>query len=176
MTQPTTQPLRWTHRVIEVPDGGLRQSWQASEAERSALAAALEVEGCEAAGADYTIGALGAGRYRMTGRVRASLAQRCVVSLEPLATRIDEPFEVEFRPPESITPESAAELEVLALPEIEPIEHGAIAAGRLVFETLLAAVDPYPRKEGAEFDWTARAGAEAAKGPFASLSGLKKDR
>jgi len=66
-------------------------------------------------------------------------------------------------------------VEALSAAEIEPIEHGLIDAGRIIFETLSASVDPYPRKPGAEF--TAEElgdGAAATKtGPFAALKKLK---
>ncbi len=49
-------------------------------------------------------------------------------------------------------PESGEEeVEALSAAEIEPIEHGRIDVGRIVYETLSAAIDPYPRKAGAEF-------------------------
>ncbi len=62
----------------------------------------------------------------------------------------------------------------MAAAEIEPIEHGLIDAGRIVFETLSAAVDPYPRKAGAEFHADAVATtASSEAGPFAALKELK---
>jgi hypothetical protein len=68
-----TEPLAWTHRASEIPDTGLRVSKAATEAERLALAEALEVLSCEAAKVDYTIRAIGGGQCRMSGEVSARL-------------------------------------------------------------------------------------------------------
>jgi hypothetical protein len=63
----------------------------------------------------------------------------------------------------------------LSAAEIEPIQHGMIDAGRIVFETLSASVDPYPRRAGAQFEGEelGDAAAPGASGPFAALKKLK---
>jgi hypothetical protein len=50
-----------------------------------------------------------------------------------------------------------------------------IDAGRIVFETLSASVDPYPRRAGAQFEGEelGDAAAPGASGPFAALKKLK---
>jgi uncharacterized metal-binding protein YceD (DUF177 family) len=172
-----TEPLAWTHRASEIPDTGLRVSKAATEAERLALAEALEVLSCEAAKVDYTIRAIGGGQCRMSGEVSARLTQACVVTLEPLSTELKEGFEVEFWPPDVVPGVPSAEVEVSGLRDIEPIEHGTMDAGRIVFETLAAAIDPYPRKEGAELEWRDEDGEWSEPGsgnPFAKLKALKK--
>jgi hypothetical protein len=170
-----TQPLAWTHRTSEIADAGLRAVKTASESERSAIAEALDAIACEEAKADYVIRSLGQGRYRMSGEVQARLTQRCIVTLETVPARIEERFEVELWPPDSIPDAGAAEIEVLCAPDIEPLEHGTIEAGRIVFETLSASVDPYPRKEGARFEWQDAASGQEASGPFAGLKKPRKD-
>ena len=172
-----SQPLAWTHRVSEIPEPGLRVARAATEAERTALAKALEVVSCEGADAEYTIKAIGVGRYRLSGEVSVRLTQGCVVTLEPLSTKLKEGFEVEFWPPESVPGAPSAEVEVSALRDIEPIEHGTIDAGRIVFETLAAAIDPYPRKEGAALDWrdeNDKSSEPGSASPFAKLKTLKE--
>jgi hypothetical protein len=170
-------PLAWTHRVSEIPETSLRVSRAATEAECAALAEALEVVSCEAAKADYTIRAIGAGRYRMVGEVSAKLTQACVVTLEPLATGAKEAFEVEFWPPEAVPAAPSTEVEISGLRDIEPIDHATMDAGRVVYETLAAAIDPYPRKEGAALDWRDKddeASAPGSTSPFAKLKALKE--
>ena len=177
MTVSPTQPLDWSHRVTEVAEQGLRVERSADEAELAAVAAALELPGCERLEAKYAVKAIGEGRYRMTGEVRARLTQACVVTLEPVPARVEESFEVEFWPGQSIPEQPEGEVEVLSLPEIEPIEHGKIAAGRVIFETLSAGLDPFPRKAGAELadeDLPAEPDAAAA-GPFAALKKLRNE-
>ena len=50
-----------------------------------------------------------------------------------------------------------------------------IDVGRVVFETLSAALDPYPRKNGASLEWQDPESAEGvgASGPFGALKKLK---
>jgi uncharacterized metal-binding protein YceD (DUF177 family) len=166
-------PLVWSHRVTEIADAGLDNSRIATLDERVGLAQALDVLSCEEAKADYRIRALGEGCYRMTGKISALLTQKCVVTLEPVPERIEEDIDIEFRPPASLPEADAAEAEVLSAPDIEPLEHGSFDVGRVVFETLSAALDAYPRKKGARFDWEDPAGAAETSGPFAALKKLK---
>jgi len=103
------------------------------------------------------------------------VTRTCVVTLEPVAQEIEEGIEVEFWPAGKLPEVGDAEVEVLAIPDVEPIEHGTIETGRIIFEVLSAALDPYPRKPGARFEWEdqASAGDADAGGPFAGLKGLK---
>jgi uncharacterized metal-binding protein YceD (DUF177 family) len=172
-----TAVLDWSYRTAEIPEQGLRQTREADAAERTRLAAALEVLACEGLRSDFTIRAIGRGHYRLAGKVKAQLMQSCVVTLEPVAQTAEGTFDVEFSPA-GVPPEvGEEEIEALSAAEIEPIEHGRIDAGRIIFETLSTAVDPYPRKPGVAFD----AGAFAADvspeaGPFAALKNLKDRR
>jgi uncharacterized metal-binding protein YceD (DUF177 family) len=169
-----SEVLNWSYRTAEIPDGGLRETRAASDAERAALTSALEVLSCDALTCEFRIRATGGGRFRVAGDLTAHLAQSCVVTLEPLVQTVEGRFDVAFWPPDEVPGSAEDEVEALSASEIEPIEHGRIDVGRIVYETLSAAVDPYPRKEGAEFDAAAlgaRAAAEVS--PFAALKKLK---
>lgn len=167
----------WTHAVAEIPDSGLQCDRAASPAELSALAAALDLPGCEQLSARYTIEPLGADRYRLHGTLSARVTQACVVTLEPVTATLDEPFDEELWPESDIPAHmDAGEHEALAVTEPEPIRNGLIEVGRIVYETLAAAIDPYPRKPGAELVLPYEAEGEAARsGPFAALATLKRD-
>jgi uncharacterized metal-binding protein YceD (DUF177 family) len=168
-----TVPLNWSHRVTEVPDGGLNARQEATPAQRAAVAQALDIVGCEELKADYTVRGLGQGRYTMTGRLSARLTQRCVVTLDPIAARLKEDFEVAFWPAGSLPDVGEDEVEALSLPEIEPIQNGVIEVGRVLYDILAAALDPYPRKDDARFDWEEDDGGDVAENPFAALKKLK---
>lgn len=166
--------LNWSYRTTEIPEAGLRAAPEATEAERAGVAAALEILSCEALKSEFTIRATGKGHYRLAGKVNARLTQSCVVTLEPIAQTAEGTFDVEFWPVGSLPEIGEDEVEALSAAEIEPIEHGRIDAGRIVFETLSAAVDPYPRKPGVEFETDASAADAASEaGPFAALKKLK---
>lgn len=171
-----TEPLAWSHRVSDIPEGGLREMREASPAERAQILEALGILAFDSLKADYTIRAIGEGRYRMRGKLNARITQECVVTLEPIPQDIAEEFDIEFWPTGTLPEVGDAEVEVLSVPDIEPIAHGRIEAGRLIFEILSTSLDPYPRKADASLAWEGEDGAVPPKdeGPFAALSKLKK--
>jgi uncharacterized metal-binding protein YceD (DUF177 family) len=170
-----SEPLTWSYRTTEIPQAGLREDRTATEAENSKVAAELEIVSCERLTSDFAIRAVGHGRYRLSGKVTAQLTQSCVVTLDPIAQSVDGSFDVEFWPTGKLPESGEEEVEALSAAEIEPIEHGQIDAGRIIFETLSASVDPYPRKPGAEFKGAELGDVAAATetGPFAALNKLK---
>ena len=167
-------PLPWSYRTAEVPESGLRERREATVQERAAVAAELGLLTIDSLAAEFAIRALGKGRYRMKGTLTAQLTQACVVTLEPVAQRVEDSFDVEFWPAGTLPQDAEDEVEALTSAEIEPIEHGHIDAGRIVFETLSAGIDPYPRAPGAEFSEPAVPAPDpAAASPFAALKKLK---
>jgi uncharacterized metal-binding protein YceD (DUF177 family) len=168
-------PLTWSHRTNAIPESGLQRMVSATQAERTAIAKELGLVGCESVAVDYDIRALGMGRYRLAGALEAHLTQACVATLEPVAQTIKEPFEVEFWPADSLPDVGDAEVEVSGVPDVEPIDHGVIDVGRVVFEILSAALDPYPRKAGATLEWQdpESVESEGTSGPFGALKNLK---
>ncbi|MDP1908904.1 MAG: DUF177 domain-containing protein [Hyphomicrobium sp.] len=144
------------------------------------LARELDILACESVSVDYIIKSLGKDRYRFSGTLEAAVAQACVVSLEPVPARISEAFSVELGPPEALDDEAppTGDREILSMPDVEPIEDGRIDVGTMVFGMISAALDPYPRRADAEFDWVdpkIKADPEAAN-PFAALAKLKPKR
>jgi uncharacterized metal-binding protein YceD (DUF177 family) len=172
-----TSPLAWSHRTTEIPEAGLNVRRVATAAEGAALAEDLDIVSCEALEADYVIGALGEGRYRLKGKLTAQVTRECVVTLEPVSEEIAEEIDISFWPFNSLPGTGEEEMEVSSIPEVEAIEHGQIDAGRVLFEILSASLDPYPRKPGARFEWEEKGGDEpsSASGPFAGLKKLKNE-
>ena len=170
-----SEPLDWSYRTSEIPEAGLRQSRAASEAERAKVASMLEIVSCEQLTAEFVIRAIGQGHHRLAGTVAGPLTQNCVVTLDPLAQAVEGAFDVEFWPTGKLPESGEDEVEALSAAEIEPIQHGMIDAGRIVFETLAASVDPYPRKAGAQFEGDALSEADdpGDSGPFAALKKFK---
>jgi hypothetical protein len=163
----------WLHLTSDVPDGGLKRERVATVSERDAIAAALKLVTLAGLHAAYRIDRLAGGGYRLHGRVTSTLQQACVVSLEAVDAQLDEAFDVEFWEAHAHG-DDAGEVSVLDGPDIEPLERGEITAGRIVFETVSAALDPYPRKPSAEMTWRDEVASMPGKtSPFASLSKLK---
>lgn len=168
-----TDILDWTEKATEIPAGGLNRTRDASAGEREDVAKNLDILGVASLSSRYRIVAISGGAYRLTGAISAHVEQACVVSLEPVPGKVEASFDVEFWP--ALEPEeSEGESSILSGSDVELLEHGAVPVGRIVFETLSASIDPYPRREGAEFAWQDRAAEQgSATNPFAALSKLK---
>ncbi len=171
-----TEPLDWTEKTTEIPAGGLDKTRRATAGELEQVRQALDILGVSNLHVRYRIVAISGGAYRLKGSMDASVEQACVISLEPVNGDVHTSFDVEFWP--GLKPEeSEEEASVLNGPDVELLDHGIIPVGRIVIETLSASLDPYPRREGAEFNWQDPEAADAEKhNPFAALSKLKDKR
>lgn len=172
-----TMPLEWTYLADEVREHGKSETRHATDDELIELARALDILSCESLTASYQIRPLPAGNFRFDADVMAKVTQACVVTLEPVPAAIQEHISIELRPePEvgSEDDEGDGDREILGLPDYEVISGGRIDAGALVFEALSTALDPYPRRDGVEFDWVDPKRADpATSGAFADLSKWK---
>jgi uncharacterized metal-binding protein YceD (DUF177 family) len=107
------------------------------------------------------------------GRLGADIVQSCAVSGEDLPVTIDEPMALRFVPERAVE-EEEVELEESELDEI-PFTGHVFDLGEAVAQSLSLAIDPYaigPNAERARKE--AGLSDEAASGPFAALSALKK--
>lgn len=133
--------------------------------------------------ADIAIGRWKRDGVRLKGRVRATIEQACVVTLDPVKQHIDEEVESVFLPENSRlakrmtdgSGEMFLDPEGPDLPDTfsgDTIDVGAVAA-----EFAALAIDPYPRKP--DLDYADRIESDEATdkkpSPFAVLQGLKRD-
>lgn len=171
MTDPI---LDWVLRVSDVPDAGLASERVANETERATLARKLELASLSDLRVCYRLSRLRDGAYRLKGDLKADLQQMCIVSIEPIPAKLGEPFDIELRVAVEEAPDDA-EQSVLSGPDVETFDGLQIPLGRIVFETLSASLDPYPRKQGAEFSWQdEKQLTSGEKGPFSILSKFKE--
>lgn len=170
----STIPLSdWSHAVVDVPGNGLSRERTMSVEALAVLAKQLGMISLVSVSAAYRIERLAAGAYRLKGRVVTEGQQACVVSLEPIASHVEEDFDVEFWPdlPDA---EGGEDKAILNARDVEPLDAGVIPVGRIVFECISAGLDPYPRKPDAAFTWTDKAESAPEKvSPFAALAKLK---
>ncbi len=172
----TAKGLSWDHATREIPEAGLQRKRAADPQERAAVARALDLAGLSRLDAEYTITPTMDGRYAVSGTVRAEITQACVVTLEPIESTIEEPFDVTFWPAEDMPAPASGEVSLDAEEDPEPIVGGQIAVGRIVFECLAAAIDPFPRKPEATLDRTSTApdgSVDKPVNPFAVLSSIR---
>lgn len=158
-----------------------REEITATDKERAALAERFGLVSLDRLSASFALKRARKDLVRAKGHLSAELVQACVVTLEPVAGRIDERFEVDFL--EGVRPTVAdLELDAEAADAPEAVVHGWVDLGELAAEQLGLAIDPYPRKPDARMpaEWTAEpASGPAAAGrpnPFAALEKLKADK
>ena len=169
-TGPWVAPIH----LDDVPEGGRHVVLQADEAVRAALATYTGLRAVPSAAASFDVRRHGRGGLHVTGEVRATVGQVCVVSLEPMESEIVEPVDVVFRPVGDIAPSAAASPSVPASSDDdppEPLVDGTVDLGALATEFLILGIDPYPRKPDAVFH--APANGPPDEGPFAALARLK---
>jgi len=140
---PYSEPVR-LHQV----GAGITRRLEPDAAARGRIAKALDLASLEAFVAEMTL-APAPGGWRLSGQVKASFAQTCGVTLEPLPLEIDAPFSIPLAEAAEEEPEEI----VITLDDESPdlIEDGQIDLGQYAVEQLALRLDPFPRKPGAEF-------------------------
>ena len=160
-------------------ESGSLHEIEANAEERQALAERFSLTALDSLCARIAVApAAGGTLIRVSGRLEADLVQACVVTLEPLRSRISEAFDQLYSLAEMV----ADDLEVEVGPDDEdppePVGPEGIDIGELVAQQLAVTIDPYPRAEGASLEALREAGlageAGTAEGPFAALASLKR--
>src|SRR5262245_17578780 len=64
-TKTSTSELAWDHAVLDIPERGIKEQREATPEERAHIARALELAGCAALKAEYTVKPSLDGRYRV---------------------------------------------------------------------------------------------------------------
>jgi hypothetical protein len=159
----------------DIPETGKHVALEASAEIRAALARPAGVDAVERLGAQFDLTLRGRDGVHVEGRVRATVRQVCVVTLEPVVNEIDEAVDVDVAPPRAAAKVDVAddiELEPAGPEEPEPLTGNGVDLGVLATEFLLLGVDPYPRKPGVAFE--APESGDPAAHPFAALAGWAK--
>lgn len=168
MTNRFDQPVK-----LDQIGQGLRVDLSASESECADIARRLRLASLDRLEAHADLSRDG-DRVHVEGRVQASLGQSCVVTGEPVAAFVDEPFAVDFVSEPSL---SAPDEEIeLRADDCDIMFHdgATIDLGAAVVDSLALALDPYPRSAGADAALK-EAGVinEEEAGPFAALLALR---
>lgn len=181
MNRPTTAPDPWRAPVVvaQIPDTGLHREFEASAAERRAMADLAGLRDILSAHAAFDVEPKSGGRVHVTGQVRARIGQTCVVTLDPIENEIDEDIDLTFAPEaearrltDLIEEGQDEDGPVETADPPEAIVNGIIDLGRLATDALFLAIDPYPRKPGAVFEAEVVA-PDPEDHPFAALKALQ---
>lgn len=166
---------RFAHQLrLDRVRGGERLDLVADEMERNAIAKRLGLASLERVEAHVTLARNG-DFVRAEGRLLAALDQSCVVTGDPIAAHVDEPFAILFMP----EPPSGGLEEEIELGEADCdvvfYDGAVIDLGGAIADTLALSLDPYPRSAGAEAA-IKEAGilSEEQASPFAVLAKLRK--
>ena len=159
---PYSEPVR-LHQVA----GGVKRTLEPDAAARARIVKALDLASLDAFIAEMDLAPSPAG-WRLSGRVRASLAQTCGITLEPLPLEIDTSFMLTLA---EAVEEDSGEI-IITLDDESPdlIENGQIDLGQYAVEQLALRLDPFPRKPGAAF---VQPPEPAEISPFAVLKRLR---
>jgi hypothetical protein len=173
MTPDTVGPLSRPVSVERLPPEGVDAVVEASAEEREALARDFKLPAIYALEGRYRLSG-SSRRVRVAGRLKASIAQICVVTLEPFDSVVEEEVAIDFAASEDVATEDAASGASPGADGPDPIVDGRIDLGSLTAEFLALGLDPYPRKPGVAFD--PPAADDDAVSPFAGLDQLRRNR
>ncbi|MGB3502328.1 MAG: DUF177 domain-containing protein [Mesorhizobium sp.] len=168
---PDKSPISYSIDIKRLPQKGFPVTVKPTEKELAALAAEHGLIAVGSFEAELLARDWKRTGVIVTGRVRAEIVQECVVTLEPISALIDQQIEATFVPegsplarPADPDGEMFFDLDGPDSPEV--FEGDKIDVGALAEEIFALAIDPYPRKQGAELP---SAGDGQQQSPFARL-------
>lgn len=155
------------HRLValdRVGPHGASVVVEANAAELAAVAARLGVPAVQAVRCAFKMRRVG-GVIEAEGELSARLTQVCVVSLDEFDGAVEDRFTIHFVPAgtEDEEPDPDA-------PDQVPFEGSSIDLGDAAVEQLALALDPYPRRPGAELPASS---GDGPLGAFAALATLR---
>lgn len=177
MANQTSQPE--TLRVADLSAGrGTCFTLAPDEAARADLAASLGIREIGKLRFEGALQPDGRRDWRLEAHLGATVVQSCVVTLEPVVTRIERDITRRFLADPAPLPEQG-EVEMPEDDSTEPLGQ-TIELGAVMAEALALALPDYPRAEGAELPQTQSAPPGVAPlhdddlRPFAGLADLKR--
>lgn len=174
--------LDWVVEPRDIGPKGTIVERSASDAECTALAAALQLLVCRTVAIKGRVRPRGKDRFELTGTITVNADQACVISLDPVPAQLSIETSVQFEPaiasPPSERAGAAIDVDPLEPELVEALDPaGRIPLGRVVYEEVAAALDPFPRRPDAAFTWQDPAAPSAATvSPFAKLAALKTQK
>ncbi len=141
------------------------------EAESQAIARLMDARSVRKMRFAGRLTPLARGGWRLDGRLGATVTQTCVVTLEPVTTRVDQDVRRLYLPDAS-----PAGADVILSPdedeEIDPLPD-RLDIGLVAVEALALALPAYPRKEGASLTENGYGAEDEVVKPFAALAALR---
>ena len=172
MTGMDKSPISYPIDVRRLPQKGFPVVVQPDAKELGELARVHDLVSVAAFHAELLLKEWTRGGVSVTGRVRASIVQECVVTLEPVESSIDEEIDTVFVPEGSpLSRDTIEEGELVLSADAsdppETFDGVTIDVGAVAEEFFALGIDPYPRKPGAELPSAGLTGVNDS--PFAAL-------
>jgi hypothetical protein len=168
-------PWRVPVSVHEVTASGRHFELEADAATRAAIAKSAGLRALPRLQASFDVSRHGAEGLHVAGRVRATVGQECVVSLDPIDSEVEETVDLIFVADATPAAGDAPGRETMEIGDVEPPEpllNDTVDLGAIAIEFLLLGIEPYPRKPDAVFQ--APAIEDESEHPFAALAALRK--
>lgn len=157
-------------KLSEIGEHSQNIHLSADETARSGLIKRFDLAALDSLEAEISLKPEGAG-ILATGRFTAKLAQYCIASTDPVPALLDEPVNIRFIPEPTVRGEIELEAD-----DCDTMFHGGqtIDLGEAIAQSLLLALDPYPRSPESEKALKA-AGvkSEDEAAPLGALASLK---
>lgn len=119
---------------------------EADEKEKKALSKRFFLSAIPLLSCFYKLSYFHGGHIRVEGKLKATVIQNCVLSLEDFSVDIKEDFELLLVPAHQL----GKELEALEDPDVIAYEGDRIDIGEITAQQLALLLDPYPHKPGAD--------------------------
>ncbi len=134
--------------VARIPPKGIEEKLEAKPSERAALAKRFGLVDLPSLKAQLTLVPGGQQTIEVTGSIEAEVLQSCVVTLEPIKSRLEIEVDTVFIPAETVPESGDVSQEAELDEELEYFADGKIDIGEQVAQQLGVGIDPYPRKKG----------------------------
>ncbi|KDM66356.1 hypothetical protein ACIDI_62c00070 [Acidiphilium sp. JA12-A1] len=171
MTDAPPFPLSRHFDLARLGDAAQEVTIDADAEARAAIARQFGIPAVEALSGRFHISRIGPDQAEARLELAARVIQSCVVSLEPVEQTIAE--RTSFRLLSGGEPDDAGSLDPDAPDDI--VADGTVFdLGALLVEQLALALDPYPRRPGAEPPAASGTGAKDEAHPFAALARLRR--
>lgn len=158
--------------VMRPRPGGASYEIAASAEERAALARRFELLALDRLEARVELKPVPGGFFRLAATLEAEVTQACIITLEPVASRVEDAFSVLYG-----TLDVQEEVLLDGVSEtVEPLEGGIIDIGEAVAQQLSLALDPFPRAAAAPPEAPSSAAEPRLDSPFAVLAKLRAGR
>ena len=165
--------------IRTIPKAGLPVAVTTDADQRRVLAEMHGLESVASFDADLLLEPWRRDGVRITGKVEAQIVQQCIVTLEPIETRVAEDIELLVVPEEQERHTAASGQTEIVIDAESPDEPDTFSGnvldvGAIAEEFFALALDPYPRAEGVHFETeSGKDSAEDTPSPFAKLAALR---